>query len=117
MTVEAEKHRALRDKLVAAARAVVTYQVGLPLGCTRLSRIAFWLRPYEPVALPSVEQYLARVRDLPIGTERLTWDRALLHQEDVKLEAINREFRDPIFALCFQIIDAQRQDEIRPPVV
>jgi hypothetical protein len=82
-----------------------------------LSRIALWLKPYEPIELPSVDHYLARVRDLPIGTKRLEWDRTLLRREDVKLEAVNREFRDTVFAACFDIIDDQSQDDIQSPVV
>ena len=115
--VNEERHRALRRQLVAAARSLVTYQFALPLACTRLSRIAFWLRPYEHVEIPSVEQYISRVRHLPIGTERLAWDRELLRGEDVKLETIHREFRDAVFALCFQIIDRYQKEEISPPVV
>lgn len=114
MNVNEERHRALKRQLVAAARSVVTYQVGLPHGCTRMSRIASWLRPYEPVELPSVAQYLARVGHLPIGTERLEWDRTALRRMDVELEAVNSAFRDAVFAQCFQIIDAQSQDETDP---
>lgn len=94
-----------RAKLVSAARAVVTYQIGFPQGCVRLTRAAAWLRAHEPVDLPAVEAYVAAVRELPIGTERLAWDRVALRQLDVQLEAANRRFRDPVFEACFRIID------------
>jgi hypothetical protein len=95
----------LRRELVAVARSIVTYQVGLPLGCVRLARIISWLQPFESAELPIVDRYLEAVRGLPIGTERLTWDRAALRREDVKLEAVNHEFRDPVFEVCYEIMD------------
>ena len=92
-------------ELVSAARSVVTYQVGLPHGCTRIRAVLFWLRPFEPLDLPVFEEYHAATLDLPTGTERLHWSRDALRERDVRLEAINREFRDRVFEACYDIID------------
>ena len=103
--VNPDKRTSYLQKLVSAARAVVTYQVGLPHGCTRIRAILFWLRPFESLNLPVFEEYHAATLDLPTGTERLHWSREALRERDVRLEAINREFRDRIFEACYGIID------------
>ena len=100
-----EKRTLHLQKLVGAARAVVTYQVGLPHGCTRIRAILFWLRPFEWIDLPVFEEYRTATLDLPTGTERLHWNREALWERDVRLEAINHEFRDRIFEVCYSIID------------
>jgi hypothetical protein len=92
-------------KVVAAARSIVTYQIGLPQGCLRVDRALQWLAPYE-TGLPIIfEDYLKQVRLLPIGSERLTWNRRLLEEKDVALEAINRKYRNQIFDSCWGLIE------------
>lgn len=100
-----DRRTSLRRKLVSAARAVVTYQTGLPVGCVRLERVLTWLRAVEPVEMPAVAAYVEATQLLPRGTERLAWDRAALRPLDVRLEAINREFRDRVFEECYSVID------------
>ena len=92
-------------KVVAAARSIITYQIGLPEGCRKMNRALAWLAPYED-ALPTVfEDYLKEVRDLPIGSERLVWNRKVLQEKDIALEATNQRFRNQIFDSCWAIID------------
>ena|ERR1700675_974682 len=92
-------------KVVAAARSIVTYQIGLPAGCQRMTRTLAWLAPYE-TGLPTVfEEYMNEVRGMPIGSERLLWNRKVLQEKDVALEATNQRFRDQIFDTCWAIID------------
>ena len=112
-----DKRTSLLKQLVSAARAVVTYQVGFPLGCTRLSRVQSWLRPFEMVPLPSIEQYLAEVRNLPIGSERLAWDPAAIRIHDRRLEAANQRYRDAVFEACYEIITRYDDPPSHPPVV
>jgi hypothetical protein len=104
MTNPSKRDSAVR-KVTAVARSIVTYQIGLPAGCLRMSRTLFWLAPYE-TDLPSVfEEYLKEVQGLPITSERLLWDRNMLQEKDKVLEATNRQFRDRIFATCWALID------------
>ena len=92
-------------KIVAAARSIVTYQIGLPEGCRRMSRVLAWLAPYE-TGLPTVfEDYLKEVRLLPIGSERLMWNRKILQEKDIALEAANQRFRNQIFDSCWNLIE------------
>ena len=92
-------------KVVATARSIVTYQVGLPEGCRRMIRTLIWLAPYETGLPTAFEDYLKEVRGLPIGSERLLWNREVLREKDVALEATNHRFRDRIFDTCWAIID------------
>jgi hypothetical protein len=92
-------------KVVAASRSIVTYQIGLPEGCRQMSRTLAWLAHHEP-DLPTVfDEYLSEVRGLPLGSERLLWDRSTLQEKDVVLEATNQRFRNQIFDTCWTLID------------
>ena len=92
-------------KVVAAARSIVTYQIGLSAGCQRMRRALLWLAPYE-TDLPAIfEEYMQEVQGLPIGSERLLWDRKVLREKDAMLETTNQRFRDRVFDTCWTIID------------
>lgn len=92
-------------KVVSAAKAILTYQIGLPAGCQRMSRALFWLKPHE-TNLPTIfDEYLAETVGLPLGSERLEWDREILKQKDAELEDVNRRFRDRIFDTCWTLVD------------
>jgi hypothetical protein len=99
-------------KLTSTARAIVTYQVGLPFGCIRARRILSDLRA-QGLAYPVFDQYLKAVSELPIGSERLKWNRDVLREMDKKLEAASRKYRDGIFEACYEIIDSsgERSDD------
>jgi hypothetical protein len=99
------KRDSAAGKVVAVARSIVTYQVGLSTGCRRMSRTLYWLAPYE-TNLPTIfREYLDQMRDLPIGSERLHWNRDILRQKDLEIERINQQFRDRIFDASWELID------------
>ena len=103
--VNPSKRDSAARKVVAVARSIVTYQIGLPAGCQRMSRTLAWLAPFE-TDLPTVfEEYLNEVRGLPISSERLLWNRNVLQEKDITLEATNQRFRNQIFETCWTIID------------
>lgn len=106
MSIRSDKSEGHLKKLVSSARALVTYQVGIPHGCKRLNGILSWLKQ-DGVELdyPVFREYLKEVEALPAGSERLIWDREKLMELDQRLEAINRKYRDRIFAGAFEIID------------
>ena len=55
-----------------------------------MSRALERLAPYE-TGLPTLfEDYLKEVRLLPIGSERLSWNRWILREKDIALEAANQ---------------------------
>ena len=92
-------------KVVSAARSILTYQIGLPVGCQRMRRALTWLEPHE-TNLPTVfDEYLAATLGLPIGPERLEWDRKILHEKDTALENINQRFLERVFDTCWSLVD------------
>jgi hypothetical protein len=100
-----EKHRSLIKKLVANARAIVSYQVGLPVGCAKMSKILCWLEPYEPLDFPVFKQYAAATLEIPTSSERLNCTREALRRYDQKLVTINLEYREEVLDTCFEIIE------------
>jgi hypothetical protein len=112
-----DKRTSWLRKLVSAARSLVTYQTSLPLGCSRVRKILFWLQPLEPLEFPVFEEYRQATLELPTGTDRLYWNRESLRQKDIRLEAINRQFRDRVFDACYEIIDRYAALTDDPPNV
>jgi hypothetical protein len=94
----------LRD-VIANARAIITYQVGMPHGCVRMSRLFFWLKPRRTFDFPVFDDYLNTVRPFAIGQDRLEWNREALFAQDREFEEINRAFRDPVHKACHDILE------------
>ena len=92
-------------KVVSAARAILADQIGLSAGCQRLNRALHWLSPYE-TNLPTItDEYMKAVLGLPIGSERLRWEREALREKDIVLESVNQSFRGRILETCWALID------------
>jgi hypothetical protein len=106
-----QKHHSFKKQLVANARAIISYQVGLPLGCQKMSKILYWLKPYE--ALDFFERYANATRELPTSSERLHCSREALRRYDRKLVAINLEYREEVLDTCFEIVDRFAEDTAR----
>lgn len=103
-------------KLVANARAIISYQIGLPLGCVKMHRILTWLEyAGEKLDIPVFREYLDNVRDLPTGSERLECSRAALRRYDERLVPINLEYRERIIDTCFDIIELYGGDKPTQP--
>src|ERR1700676_3641261 len=99
------KRDAAARKVVAVARSIVTYEIGLPLGCRRMVRTLAWLAPHE-TDLPKIfEEYLDQVVGFPLGSERLLWNRKIVQEKDIALETTNQRFRNAIFDTWWAIID------------
>lgn len=92
-------------KVVATARSIVTYQVGLPVGVLRMSRALSWLKPHLEVPAQVISDYMRDTVELPLGTERLHASREALQRFDVRLESINRQYRDAIFDFCYNLLE------------
>lgn len=100
-----DRHRSLIKQLVANARAIITYQVGLPFGVVRMRRILTWLKPFEILEFPVFDDYANATVALPTSSERLNCSRDALRRYDKKLVAINIEYREQILDTCFEIIE------------
>ena len=101
-----QKRNSYLRKLVANARAIISYQVGLPLGCVKMKCLLTWLEyEGEKLDFPVFREYFDNVRDLPTGSERLECSRAALRHYDERLISINLEYRERIIDACFDIIE------------
>src|SRR5687767_4010134 len=108
-----QKRDSYLRKLVANARAIISYQVGLPVGCVKMSRLLYWLENEgEKLDFPVFGAYLDKVREIPTGSERLECSRAALRRYDERLVPINLEYRERIIDACFDIIE--RHDAGKP---
>ncbi len=99
-----QNHTSLIRKLVANARAIISYQVGLPVGCLKMNRLLYWLREYGELEFPIFDKYSSAVRELPTGSERLHCSREALRRYDQQLMGINLKYREAIIDACFEII-------------
>jgi hypothetical protein len=108
-----QKYASLLHDVVANARAIIAYQVGMPLGCVRMAKLFHWLKPRRTFDLLVFEDYLKAVQPFAIGTDRLEWNRAALFEQDRKLEEINREYRDRVHNACHGLLEllAERPKE------
>ena len=100
-----QEHRSFVNQLVATARAIISYQVGLPLGCQKMRKILYWLTPYEALDYPVFERYTNATRELPTSSERLHCSRDALRRYDEKLVPITLEYREEILNACFDIVE------------
>ena len=101
-----QKRDSYLRKLVANARAIISYQVGLPVGCVKMNRLLHWLEHEgERLDFPIFSEYLEKVRDFPTGSERLECSRAALRRYDERLVPVNLEYRERIIDACFDIIE------------
>jgi hypothetical protein len=93
-------------KLVANARAIISNQIGMPLGVQKMDKIIYWIENLDPleVDFSVFSKYYKKVGSAPIGTERLLWNFEALKKEDIRLDKINAAFKDEILEKCFEII-------------
>jgi hypothetical protein len=110
-----QKRNSYFRKLVANARAIISYQVGLPLGCVKMDHLLIWLEQEgEKLDFPIFREYLDNVREIPTGSERLECSRAALRRYDARLVPVNLEYRERIIDACFDLIErysAKRIDQ------
>ena len=96
---------ARKKQLVSAAKALLSLQVGIGIGCVRINKILHWLSLQDDHRYHVFKQFFAKAMDLPIGNERLLWARSALLEQDAKLAEIEAEFRPKLLRACMAIID------------
>ena len=65
-----QKRNSHYRNLVANARAIISYQTGLPVGCVKMDRILTWIK-YECGEAPDIpvfEKYLDETLALPLAS-------------------------------------------------
>lgn len=104
MTPEQEEAR--RQRLVSAAKALLSLQVGMGVGCIRVNKALLWLSLQDDLRYQVFWRFIAATRGLPLGNERLLWAHEALLDCDAKLATIEADFRPKVLRACINIIDA-----------
>lgn len=100
-----EQEIARKKQLVSAAKALLSLQVGISVGCVRIGKILHWLTLQDDEQHQVFNQFNGATIGLPIGNERLLWAHPALLEHDAKLAEIEAEFRPKLLGACIAIID------------
>ena len=95
-------------KLVSNARAIVTNQIGIPLGILKMTKIIYWIdriSKLENINLNLFDELYKSISDFPLGSERLHCNKEYLTKQDKELNKIILENYDLIIDKCFEIIN------------
>ncbi len=95
-------------KLVSNARAIISNQIALPLGASKMDKILYWINQIEPldnISLDVFIQYHSKIINFPLGTERLQYNPDFLKQQDTQLDTVTMQYKDQLIDKCFEIID------------
>lgn len=102
MTPEQEVAR--KKQLVSAAKALLSLQVGIGVGCIRINKLLYWLGLEGSEYGQVFRQFLDATRDIPIGNDRLHWSSQALLEQDAKLTKLEAKYRPAILNACAGII-------------
>lgn len=92
-------------KLVSAARAMLSGQVGISVGAFRISKLLYWLGDEVSSEFPQFRNFVDQVpANVPIASERLHWETDALLTADRTLAAIESKSRNQLMSACAQII-------------
>jgi hypothetical protein len=93
-------------KLVSNAKAILTNQIGLPLGVRRMTRIQTSIfPPLTNIDLKVFDDIDFKIKNCPIGTDRLLWDKNALMKQDELIYEVLASYRNGIINKCFEIIE------------
>jgi hypothetical protein len=108
MTFQEQQRQKHIKQLVSNARAIISNQVGLPLGVLKMNKYITWInyiKPLEKIDLEIFSTYYVNMDDLPIGTERLEWNIEKLIEFEEEVDQNNKLFRADVLRKCREIID------------
>lgn len=94
-------------KLVSNAKAILTNQIGLPLGVRKMQKLIIRINQIEPLAnidYSVIEKYLSKINGYPIGTERLQWEKEALKKQDKVIDEVTYYYKEGLIDKCFEII-------------
>lgn len=103
-----QTHQSLIRKLVANARAIITEEIGLSIGCSKMDKILFWLEPFEKINIENIvifKKYDEESRFIPSGTARLYCSKEAFQKYDDALNSVNHKYRTKLMEVCFEIIE------------
>lgn len=100
-----EQKTARIKRLVSAAKALLTLQIGLFVGARRIENVLLSLESEFDKKHGIFAEFTNAVpRDIPIGSARLMWDSEAMLRTDLKLAPVEERFRSKLLAECAIII-------------
>ena len=99
-----EQEFARKKQLVSAAKALLSLQVGISIGCVRITKLLLRLGLQSDERYRVFHQFNQATLGLPIGNERLLWAHPALLEHDIKLAKIETDFRPKLLDACISII-------------
>ena len=100
-----EQQDARTRRLVSAARALLSLQVGLYVGARRIENSLIWLGPdFQAKHRIFSEFTSAMPRGIPVGTARLLWNPEAMLATDARLAKVEACFRRQLLAECIEIV-------------
>jgi hypothetical protein len=94
-------------KLESIARAIITNQVAMPLGATKIDKLIFQAQKCEAfknLDLGIIKEYVSQFNGCPVGSERLRWDKEALKEQDKHLDLLTAKYKDRILDKCFEVL-------------
>lgn len=102
-----EQEAARRAKLVSAAKALLSLQVGIAVGASRVRNVLSWLGPSYELEHPIFGSFIASIPlDIPLGGARLLWNTDVMLETDGRLAQVEAAFRTALLSECVRIIQA-----------
>jgi hypothetical protein len=108
MSYQEQRRQQYIKQLVSNARAILSNQVGLPLGVLKMNKYITFINhisPMEGIDLTIFSIYDDSIREVPIGTERLEWNVEKLIEFEGQIDKANSLFRADVLRKCREIID------------
>ncbi len=105
MPMTPEQQTARTQRLVSAAKAMLSLQVGLYVGARRIENALVWLGP-EFKGKHSVFADFTRAvpLDIPVGTARLLWGPEVVLETDERLASVESKYRTELLMECIEIM-------------
>ena len=95
-------------KLVSNSRAILTNQIGLPLGVQKMTKILAWIENINSLENIDIEIFSKCYKEIskyPIGTERLTYNKDFLKAQDRLIDDVVFKYKDLLVEKCHEIIE------------
>lgn len=95
------------EKLVSNSRAILTNQIGLPLGVQKMTKILTWIeniKSLENIDTEIFSKCYKKFSKYPIGTERLTYNKDFLIAQDRLIDDVVYKYKDLLLEKCHEII-------------
>jgi hypothetical protein len=108
MDFQEQRRERYIKQLVSNARAIISNQVGIPLGVLKMNKYITWIdyiKPLENIDLKIFSIYYNKLGSLPIGTERLEWSIEKLIEFEEEIDQNNKLFKADVLRKCREIID------------